>query len=333
MEYRKVTEPAAEIRKIARYAARGNWLKLSLGVFICFVIPNVFGLLSIFIAEQIPFYRYLYDKNYYFVLEINICMIFAVAAAVLVFSYIYSGLHRYLLQAFRTRNGGVYGAVFSGLKNVFKAFGLVVLIYIKIVAWGLIVILPAGILLILIVSAYIGAGFVPDYNIIAVVMIISYIAVLILEIAAILRYSQSFFILADNPGFKIRKCIRESKMMMRGNKFKLLCLRLSFLGWVFLWIAFAALMFLAAAAFETVVIFSVVTVIGYIPLVTYIDVAAAAFYEIASGRLAAAEQLLPERHEFSGEGEGSGFAAYSVTDTPRRAEDDETARFRSLNGV
>ena len=39
-------------------------------------------------------------------------------------------------------------------------------------------------------------------------------------IIAAIRYSQAFFILADDPNKGIRQCMDESKMMMRGNKAK-----------------------------------------------------------------------------------------------------------------
>ena len=50
-------------------------------------------------------------------------------------------------------------------------------------------------------------------------------------IIAALRYSQAFFILADDPSKNIMQCINESKEMMMGNKGKLFCLYLSFIGW------------------------------------------------------------------------------------------------------
>lgn len=50
-------------------------------------------------------------------------------------------------------------------------------------------------------------------------------------IIAALRYSQAFYILADDPSKNIMQCINESKEMMMGNKSKLFCLYLSFIGW------------------------------------------------------------------------------------------------------
>lgn len=50
-------------------------------------------------------------------------------------------------------------------------------------------------------------------------------------IIAALRYSQTFYLLADNPSLGPLEAIRESKQLMVGRKWKLFCLGLRFLGW------------------------------------------------------------------------------------------------------
>lgn len=57
---------------------------------------------------------------------------------------------------------------------------------------------------------------------------------LIPGIIAALNYSQSFYILADDPTKSPAQCMFESKFIMRGNKGKYICLMLSFLGWYLL---------------------------------------------------------------------------------------------------
>jgi uncharacterized membrane protein len=44
-------------------------------------------------------------------------------------------------------------------------------------------------------------------------------------------YAQAFFVKADNPDYDWRECIRTSMVMMRGHKWRLFVLDLSFLGW------------------------------------------------------------------------------------------------------
>ena len=45
------------------------------------------------------------------------------------------------------------------------------------------------------------------------------------------RYSMTPYILAENMDLSVMEAITESKKMMRGNKFRLFCLELSFIGW------------------------------------------------------------------------------------------------------
>lgn len=45
-------------------------------------------------------------------------------------------------------------------------------------------------------------------------------------------YSMSYYLMADHPDWDWRKCIDESRRLMNGNKWRLFCLHLSFLGWM-----------------------------------------------------------------------------------------------------
>ncbi|MEA4986858.1 MAG: DUF975 family protein [Anaerovorax sp.] len=84
-------------------------------------------------------------------------------------------------------------------------------------------------------------------------------------IIAAYRYSMVYYILADNPEKGIMQCIRESKQMMVGNKWKLFCLEISFIGWAILCIFTLG--------------------IGTLWLTPYMSVSTVAFYEIAKGNL------------------------------------------------
>lgn len=50
-------------------------------------------------------------------------------------------------------------------------------------------------------------------------------------IIAALRYSQAFFILAENPDMSIRDCVNESKNLMSGRLWEFFVLQLSFIPW------------------------------------------------------------------------------------------------------
>lgn len=83
-------------------------------------------------------------------------------------------------------------------------------------------------------------------------------------IIAAYRYSMAFYIMNDNPSIDIMEAIEQSKAMMQGNKGRLFCLHISFIGWAFL---------------------SVLTCgIGFFWLAPYINASVAAFYLEVSGQ-------------------------------------------------
>ena len=44
-------------------------------------------------------------------------------------------------------------------------------------------------------------------------------------------YSMAYYIRCDNPNMTATQAIQESQRLMKGNKFRLFCLQLSFIGW------------------------------------------------------------------------------------------------------
>jgi uncharacterized membrane protein len=68
----------------------------------------------------------------------------------------------------------------------------------------------------------------------------------------------AFYIKHDHPELKWNKCIKASKKMMKGYKWKLFCLDLSFIGWALL----------AILTFG----------IGFVFLTPYVEQAHCAFY-------------------------------------------------------
>ena len=50
-------------------------------------------------------------------------------------------------------------------------------------------------------------------------------------VIAIYSYAMTGFVLADNPELTAREALRKSKEIMRGNRWRLFCLEMSFFGW------------------------------------------------------------------------------------------------------
>ncbi len=119
-----------------------------------------------------------------------------------------------------------FSDLFSQFNMFGKAFGLRIVTSIFIFLWTLLLIIP---------------GIVASY-----------------------RYSMAFYIMNDNPSIDIMEAIRQSKALMQGNKGRLFCLHLSFIGWALLSILSCG--------------------IGFLWLAPYISASEAAFYLEVSGQ-------------------------------------------------
>jgi uncharacterized membrane protein len=83
-------------------------------------------------------------------------------------------------------------------------------------------------------------------------------------IIAAYRYSMTSYILLENPDMPVMDAIRRSKEMMDGNKGRLFCLDISFIGWWLLCILTCGL--------------------GFLWLYPYMNAATVAFYNEVSGK-------------------------------------------------
>ena len=90
-------------------------------------------------------------------------------------------------------------------------------------------------------------------------------------IIAAFRYSQAFYIMAENPGMKSGECIEASKQMMDGHKGDLFLLGLSFIGWFFVCLLTCG--------------------IGFLWLQPYVYISEAIFYRDVSGTKAETSRL------------------------------------------
>lgn len=109
-----------------------------------------------------------------------------------------------------------------------------------------------------------------------------------------LRYVYSFNIAYDNPELSAKECVKKSDILMKGNRFKLFKLSLSFIGWKFIyWASMSFIIFYSFAdifnininifgsslPFIVFLICSIVISIGSLFLNTYIRMSKTCFYE------------------------------------------------------
>jgi len=99
-----------------------------------------------------------------------------------------------------------YGDLFSSVRYLLKALGLILMVSLLTFLWALLLIVPG------IIAAY--------------------------------RYSQAIIIMVEDPNKGIMQCIRESKEMMVGHKWEFFVLELSFILWQLLGLVTCGLAFI-----------------------------------------------------------------------------------------
>ncbi len=72
------------------------------------------------------------------------------------------------------------------------------------------------------------------YIVSTVLIFLQFLLLVVPGIIAALRYSQAFFILAENKSINPIEALKKSSKMMDGYKWKYFCLGLRFIGWLFL---------------------------------------------------------------------------------------------------
>ena len=263
-----ITDPSSNLRALGRNALAGKWQSAIIAVVVytlCVQLPPAIlnTLFGVDMGE-------LYSMNMGYSYNVGVDSYSAVYNSMPAYSPlsgIYSllvtgamdlGLTLFFLAMFRRQIVGI-GDVFLGFERYGKALGLFLFQGLFIVLWSLLFIVPG--------------------------------------IIAAIRYSQAFFILADDPNKGIRQCMDESKMMMRGNKAKYFCLSLSFIGWGILASIPAGVLSgiseaLYLSGFMTV-LFDIVGALCMAPVIAYIYSTQAGFYEILAGHLIKETQPAP----------------------------------------
>jgi len=131
----------------------------------------------------------------------------------LVVGVIQFGYYAYTLKVFKKWDTGIH-ELFAYFPYMFKVFGLSLFIGLFTYLWSMLCIIPG--------------------------------------IIAALRYSQAFFILAENPDKGIRECVNESKALMKGRLWEYFVLNLSFILWHLLGLVTCGIAYLYVMPYMTV---------------------------------------------------------------------------------
>ena len=254
-----ITEPCKTLRTLGRNALAGKWKPAIIAMIVYLVVMElpvtVFD--ALFGKNVGSFmtndgYTYGMSPDFYVNFYNNMPQTSVLSSlyVLLVTGPMMLGLTLYFLATFRKHNVEL-ADIFLGFEKFGKALGLFLYQALFIFLWTLLFIVPG--------------------------------------IIASIRYSQAFFILADDPDKGIRQCMNESKAMMKGNKAKYFLLSLSFIGW-------ALLAMIPAGIFSSIgttvsnnafvaALFSIIGILFTAPLLAYVYSTFAGFYEILAGHL------------------------------------------------
>lgn len=169
-----------------------------------------------------------------------------------------------------------FGMLFHYFK---RAYGKSVAVYLLFMLIGVVsVIIP---LLVLVVIGAIISSAIESTAIMLATFVIAYVATVAIVLVQTYRYSMSFFILAEYPDMRPTDVMRNSRMIMKGRKWKLFCLQFSMIGWWLLMIP------------ASILTCGIGALLGTYLLNAYSMASLAAFYDDITNRAAAREVDFP----------------------------------------
>ena len=261
MERRKnVTVDRKELKRQAREAmrlARPNpyWVALLL-----FVITTILGVLGMSLSGSLAAYRTMISAA----LEGELVYVPAVSRAgglgrLLQIALEIMGMEMtmgftiYTLRLWRRQEAGA-GNLFDGFGMFFRALLIQIIPAFLASLWSLLYVLPVSVMVL------------RTFN---ELWLLFGLPLLIPMLMAMYAYRLAPFIMLDNPGLGCFKCVALSREMMRGHRWELFKLEMSFLGWALLC--------------------AVIPIAGLLLAIwvsAYMQVTLAGFYEAAAGRYA-----------------------------------------------
>ena len=266
-----IKEPSKNLRALGRNALNGKWKISIIAICIYLIVlefpPIVFdAIFGTSVGSMVTSNGYTYgmDAETYaqFINDLpDYCPLSGIYV-ILVTGALTLGVSLFFLATFRRHD--VHSTdIFLGFEKFGKALGLYIFQAIFIALWTCLFIIPG--------------------------------------IIASIRYSQAFFILADDPSKGIRQCMNESKAMMKGNKSKYFWLYLSFIGWAFLCAIPSGIVESIGPTVSgnefVVSIFSIIGGLCLAPVIVYGYSTFAGFYEILSGHLIKETKPVPVTEE------------------------------------
>lgn len=198
--------------------------------------------------------------------EMVTAAVFSAAFGLFVGAPVTVGYHRFLMDYADRRPDAHVRTLFSAFSVCYsKAVCLRLLL--GVIYWGVGVLTAAVLFVVLTMAGVFGSGLLLMLAL-AVVIAGAVIAVLLNY-----HFSLCYYIMAEYADLGVVDVLRNSYLLMKGNKWRLFCLQISFIGW----------MLLAALTAG----------IGFIAVTPYMNAATTAFYAEVSGRDTAKDVEFP----------------------------------------
>ncbi len=255
------TTPNRDLMKMARGALKGRWAMAVL-VFLLYIVileapqliklptqqPSIIALLQGHApgSHQPPFSPMPHHEFSWFKTGISLaCSLLSIfLTPPLLVGLFFFSLN--LAQGVETRISDLFIGFRRGASYYWKTVGMTLLVGLIVIGWFLLLLgIPIGIAIGLGVAYHFSVS--PWTHPVIVLLALLGMTALIIVIYS---YAMAFIILADTPTTSALNCIRMSKRMMSGRKWKFFMLQLRFLGWSLLALLTCGIGFLWVGAYS-----------------------------------------------------------------------------------
>ena len=261
---------SSDFRREARAKLAGKWGKAILISFVYLAIVSAIELISNFIGKSIP-------------------LIFSIVTLLIEIPLTF-GLICSFLKLYNNEEVRMFDFITAGFSNFKRAWGVTLNIVLKMLL-PILAIIAVYILSTAFLTASIMTSGLAGFGIMGIISIIAILAVTIWVAAKAYYYSLAIIIAAEDSSISSKEAVQKSEQLMKGNRGKLFCLQLSFIGWIllgaiitfFIGLIIGLIFASNALAIENYVI-SVLTVLFSILIVPYMQCATIAFYNFVNGK-------------------------------------------------
>lgn len=181
---------------------------------------------------------------------IGMCLLTAIAVialnwlSILLVPLLIPGLCAFTLKLIRGAKPEITDLV-STYKNYLNALVTYVLFAVIIAVWTFLIVVPCVFFIhLLFAEIFLEIFISPVLTAYALLMTVCSLLLVIPAVIFYYMFSQIFYLLADNPQIGAVEVLKKSAEMMKGYKWKLFCLHLSFIGWYLLGIVTLGIAFI-----------------------------------------------------------------------------------------